>query len=107
MSVNVANESVILRLAEGEVRVMARKNLKENMTALLSEGVTEAEKQLLSDMGFNVKKPNKYTVIAAALYKKAASGDMTAIKELRALVSEAATELGSLGVVRIIDDIGY
>ncbi len=107
MSVNVAYESAILRLAESEVSVMARKNLKENMTALLSEGVTESEKQLLTDMGFNVKRPNKYTVIAAALYKKAASGDMTAIKELRALVSEATSELGSLGVVRIIDDIGY
>ena len=86
---------------------MAKKNLRENMSALLSEGVTEVEQQFLNEMGFSVKRPNKYTVIAAALYKKASSGDLSAIKELRSLVNEGSSELRDFGVVRIIDDIGY
>ncbi len=86
---------------------MAKKNLKENMSALLLESATEEEKEMLRALGFKIKKPNKYTVIAAALYKKAAGGDLSAIKELRALVSDTGESLGGLQVVRIIDDIGY
>lgn len=85
---------------------MAKKNLRENMSALLLENATDEEKRLLSDMGFKIKKPNKYTVIAAALYKKAASGDLSAIKELRALVSDATGVPSGCQVVKIIDDIG-
>ncbi len=92
--------------AESEVSVMAKKNLRENMSALLSAGVTEAEQKLLDEMGFKIKKPNKYTVIAAALYKKAASGDLSAIKELRSLSADGSAEVREFGVVRIIDDIG-
>ncbi len=84
---------------------MAKKNLKENMAALLLERATEEECQRLLEMGFKIKKPNKYTVIAAALYKKAASGDLSAVKELRSLISDTPT-LSGCQVVKIIDDIG-
>lgn len=84
---------------------MAKKTLKENMNKLLLEGVSAAEREFLQELGFNIKKPNKYTVIAAALYKKAAAGDLSAIKELRALVGEAGSE-ATFGMVRIVDDIG-
>lgn len=83
---------------------MAKKTLKDNMAALLKSEVSEGEKQFLSELGFTVKRPNKYTVIAAALYKKAASGDLSAIKELRAITGDT-TEAANFGVVRIIDDI--
>ncbi len=86
---------------------VAKKSLKENMSRLLLENVSEAERELLKELGFTVKKPNKYTVIAAALYKKAASGDLSAIKELRALVGEAAADAAGFSVVRIVDDIGH
>lgn len=86
---------------------MAKKNLRENMSVLLLESATEEEKEMLWSLGFKMKKPNKYTVIAAALYKKAAGGDLSAIKELRALVSDAHENLSGLQVVKIIDDIGY
>lgn len=86
---------------------MAKRNLRESMSLVLTEKVTEAEQQFLNEMGFTMKKPNKYTVIAAALYKKAAAGDLSAIKELRALVGEYGLEQREIGVVKIIDDIGY
>ncbi len=86
---------------------MARKSLKENMSSLMLEGVSEAEQQFLNELGFEVKRPNKFTVIAAALYKKAASGDLTAIKELRSIIGESGADVSNFGVVRIIDDIGY
>lgn len=42
-----------------------------------------------------------------ALYKKAASGDLSAIKELRSIISEKETEKKESGrAVVIIDDIG-
>ena len=84
---------------------MSKKNLRENMAVLLKEGVTDAERQFLEDMGFKMKKPNKYTVIAAALYKKAAAGDLSAIKELRSLQGDGSPDGDSLRLVRIIDDI--
>ena len=84
---------------------MAKKTLKENMNKLMLEGASEKECELLNELGFHLKNPNKYTVIAAALYKKAAAGDLSAIKELHALVGEAGSE-ATFGTVRIVDDIG-
>lgn len=83
---------------------MAKKNLRENMLSMMSEGVTEKEREMLSELGFKMKKPNKYTVIAAALYKKASSGDLSAIKELRSIMGDAVPEQ-ELCLVRILDDI--
>ena len=42
-----------------------------------------------------------------ALYKKAVSGDLSAIKELRSIVSEKDSEKqGGARAVTIIDDVG-
>lgn len=84
---------------------MAKKSLKENMCRLLLCDVSDDESSFLRELGFNMKKPNKYTVIAAALYKKAAAGDLSAIKELRSLIGEAGGDMPELSAVRIIDDI--
>ena len=83
---------------------MAKKNLRENMLSMMSEGITAEEQEMLSALGFKMKKPNKYTVIAAALYKKASSGDLSAIKELRSIMGDAAPEQ-DFCLVRILDDI--
>jgi hypothetical protein len=40
----------------------------------------------------------------AALYKKAAAGDLSAIKELRAITGDSSLDI-CRGVVTIIDDI--
>ena len=61
----------------------------------------------LKDEGFNIKDPTRKTAVMIALYKKAASGDLSAIKELRSIVSEKETEKKESGrAVVIIDDIG-
>ena len=83
---------------------MAKKSLRENMLSMMSEGVTDKELEFLKEVGFKVKKPNKYTVIAAALYKKASSGDLSAIKELRSIMGDSTAEQESC-LVRILDDI--
>ncbi len=81
------------------------KTLKEIMESLLEQKASDQEKANLSELGFDMKKPTKYTVIMAALYKKAAGGDLSAIKELRSIVSGGATDNLYSGVVMIVDDI--
>ncbi len=49
---------------------------------LLSVAATSDEKESLSELGIKMKSPTKLTVVLAALYKKAAAGDLSAIKEL-------------------------
>ena len=83
---------------------MAKKNLRENMLSMMSEGVTDEELEMLKSLGVKSKKPNKYTVIAAALYRKAAAGDLSAIKELRSIMGDNSAEQ-ELCLVRILDDI--
>ena len=61
----------------------------------------------LKDEGFEVKNPTRKTAVMIALYKKAASGDLSAIKELRSIVSEKDSEkTGTTRAVTIIDDVG-
>lgn len=72
---------------------------------LLNERLSYAEEQSLKDEGFNLKNPKRKTAVMIALYKKAASGDLSAIKELRAVLGNTAEQSGG-GAVRIIDDIG-
>lgn len=81
------------------------KTLKEIMLSLLKQKASDDERVVLNDLGFNIKSPTKQTVIMAALYKKAASGDLSAIKELRSIVSDGATDNLYSGVVMIVDDI--
>ncbi len=81
------------------------KKLKENMADLLASSLSEEEKLSLKEMGFKIKRPNKYTLIAVSLYKKAVSGDLSAIKEIRSVLGDTK-EHKEIGVVKIIDDIG-
>ena len=77
------------------------------MKLLLNERLSDAEAESLKDEGFDIKNPTRKTAVMIALYKKAASGDLSAIKELRSIVSEKETEKKESGrAVVIIDDIG-
>lgn len=85
------------------------KLLYKTMKAILNERLSEAEVQSLTDEGFNIKNPTRKTAVMIALYKKAASGDLSAVKELRSIVSEKDDpKQGASGErsVVIIDDIG-
>lgn len=83
------------------------KILQKTMKALLNERLSEREVESLKDEGFVLKNPKRKAAIAIALYKKAASGDLTAIKELRSIVSEASEQSAAGRTVMIIDDIGH
>ena len=83
------------------------KLLYKTMKSLLNERLSDAEAESLKDEGFNIKDPTRKTAVMIALYKKAASGDLSAIKELRSIISEKDTEKKESGrAVVIIDDIG-
>lgn len=83
------------------------KLLYKTMKLLLNERLSDAEAESLKDEGFNIKDPTRKTAVMIALYKKAASGDLSAIKELRSIISEKETEKKESGrAVVIIDDIG-
>lgn len=82
------------------------KLLYNTLKTLLNEKLSDAEAQSLRDEGFEVKKPTRKTAVMIALYKKASSGDLSAIKELRSIVSEKTEEKPSGSkAVMIIDDI--
>lgn len=83
------------------------KLLYKTMKSLLNERLSDAEAESLKDEGFNIKDPTRKTAVMIALYKKAASGDLSAIKELRSIISEKENEKKESGrAVVIIDDIG-
>ncbi len=83
------------------------KLLYKTMKSLLNERLSDAEAQSLKDEGFEVKNPTRKTAVMIALYKKASSGDLSAIKELRSIVSEKSEEKNGNGrAVVIVDDVG-
>lgn len=72
---------------------------------LLCSKATPDEQEQLRAAGFNLKSPTKQAVIVAALYKKAAAGDLSAIKELRSMWGDLAEQSGSGTAVVIIDNL--
>ena len=78
---------------------------KSSLEALLNEELSEAEKQSLKDEGYELKKPKRKAAVMIALYKKASSGDLSAIKELRSIVGSGGEVLKESRAVTIIDDI--
>ena len=82
------------------------KLLYKTLKTLLNEKLSEEEAQSLREEGFEIKNPTRKTAVMVALYKKAASGDLQAIKELRSIVSEKSIEKpNGEKAVMIIDDI--
>ncbi|MBE6787785.1 MAG: hypothetical protein E7537_05500 [Ruminococcaceae bacterium] len=82
------------------------KLLYKTLKSILNEKLSTEEALTLREEGFLVKDPTRKTAVMIALYKKAASGDLSAIKELRSIVSEKTEESPSgLKAVMIVDDI--
>ncbi len=82
------------------------KLLYKTLKTLLNEKLSTEETLALKEEGFEVKNPTRKTAVMVALYKKAATGDLSAIKELRSIVSEKKEEKPTDNrTVMIIDDI--
>lgn len=79
-----------------------KKDFEKEIKKLLSKKASEEEKASLYEMGFEIKKPTRLTVLAAAVYKKAASGDLSSIKEILSFYKE---ETGFGAGVILLDDI--
>ncbi|MDD6478426.1 MAG: hypothetical protein PUF48_01240 [Oscillospiraceae bacterium] len=75
------------------------------LRALLNEKLSDAEVQSLKDEGFTLKNRKRSVAVMIALYKKAASGDLSAIKELRSIVADEESERSIGKAVILIDDI--
>ncbi len=82
------------------------KLLYKTLKTILNEKLSEEETLSLREEGFCVKSPTRKTAVMIALYKKAAAGDLSAIKELRSIVSEKTDEKSTdCKAVMIVDDI--
>lgn len=112
MSVNVARVCDTLYLRQEKARIQSRKGgrtvkgkniLSLAVKNLLSEKLPEEKAEALKNEGFKLKSPTRKAALAIALYKKAESGDLSAIKELRSILSDAEESSGTKAVV-IIDD---
>ncbi len=79
--------------------------LSTALNNLLDEKLPQAEEQSLKDEGFVLKKPTRRAALAIALYKKAAAGDLSAIKELRSILGDTKGLSQAGKAVMIIDDI--
>ncbi|MBR6509416.1 MAG: hypothetical protein IKT38_02280 [Clostridia bacterium] len=84
------------------------KLLYKTLKTLLNEKLSEAEVETLRSKGYEVKNPTRTTAVMIALYEKASSGELSAIKELRSIVSEKNDDSRSsqAKAVMIVDDIG-
>ncbi len=82
------------------------KQLYKTLKALLNEKLSDEEILAFREEGFKIKNPTRKTAVMIALYKKAAAGDLSAIKELRSIVSEKEDEkLPENKAVIIVDDL--
>ena len=75
------------------------------VNSLMSEKLPEEQIKRLRSEGFRLKSPTRRAALAIALYKKAESGDLSAIKELRAVLEAGREEGTGTKTVVIIDDI--
>lgn len=78
--------------------------MKEEMKKLLFQSLPMDERVALKEDGFKFAKPTRASCILTALYKKAANGDMSAIKEVLALIDDKDVNENA-SEVTIIDDV--
>ena len=90
------------RNEEGQGKMKKEKSFKEELMLLLSSPASEQEKETLKDLSISLKKPTRMTVLAAAIYKKAASGDLSSLKEI---ISTLGEEKSGTERVILLDDI--
>lgn len=98
-------ESSYNRLAKHGRRAASRvkRGFEKEIENLLKLKASPTEIEEMEELGITVKSPTKQTVLAAALYKKAQKGDLSALKEILGVVRGNPSDMG--GVV-LIDDIG-
>jgi len=83
-------------IASAEVR-RKRRALKETMDILLSMPIKDKRKlNKVAKMGLTDDDADNSALVVIALFDKAVSGDVPAIKELRSLIDEAGSETGQL-----------
>ncbi len=99
MSQNVC----IIFVYRQEGTTIKQRDLKIEMQKLLNAKLPDKDALELKENGYKVSNATRLTGIVIALYKKAAAGDMSAIKEVLSLVSDK-TETFENGVT-IIDDV--
>ena len=95
-------------IASGESR-RKRKLLKDSMNALLELQVSSTkEYNALIKMGIDIEDIDNSQLIVLALFNRAKSGDVAAIKELRNLIGEDSAEDKSAGQLeRLIEGLKY
>ena len=95
-------------IASGESR-RKRKLLKDSMNALLEMPVSSTkEYNALIKMGIDIEDIDNSQLIVLALFNRAKSGDVAAIKELRNLIGEDSAEDKSAGQLeRLIEGLKY
>lgn len=93
---------IALQIWKGGQKNGVKSSFEKELSVLLRLKATEEERERLEQSGVTVKNPTKMTLLAAALYEKAAKGDLSALKEIVSRVEPVRTENG--GVV-FIDDI--
>lgn len=79
--------------------------LASALKTLLEEKLPQTEADSLKEQGFTLKKPTRKAALAIAIYKKAVSGDLSAIKELCNILKEDNTSKITGKAVMIVDDI--
>lgn len=95
-------------VASGQAK-RRRKLLKDSMNALLELPVSSTkEYNALIKMGIDIEDIDNSQLIVLALFNKAKSGDVAAIKELRNLIGEDSAEDKSAGQLeRLIEGLKY
>ena len=83
---------------------MKKNRIFGEVRSLLSKKLPADQVQKLCDEGFELKSPTRRSALAVALYKKAEKGDLSAIKEMLAMLETQEAEEKAEPVV-IIDDI--
>ena len=95
-------------VARGQAK-RRRKLLRDSMNALLELPVSSTrEYNALIKMGIDIEDIDNSQLIVLALFNKAKSGDVAAIKELRNLIGEDSAEDKSAGQLeRLIEGLKY
>ncbi|MBQ5911114.1 MAG: hypothetical protein IIW94_03795 [Clostridia bacterium] len=78
------------------------KGIENELKKITSLKLSESEKADLTEKGITLKNPTKLTLLAAALFEKAAKGDLAALKEIFLRLEPENKDIS--GVV-LIDDI--
>ena len=82
--------------ASGETR-RQKKTLKESMEILLSRPISDKRKLAkVVRHGFEGSDADNRALLTIALFEKASSGDVPALREIRSLIDEGGSDIGQI-----------